>query len=65
MFNQPLPPHLITRDTSKHCSVCGFEFPANSRPASRKAFEEHVRTMHIAKRPLPRAARRRKTFPPT
>ena len=62
MFMQPLPPHLVTRAASKSCSVCGHEFPANSQPLLRNVFEEHVRTMHIAKRPLPRSVHRRVGF---
>ena len=62
MFMQPLPPHLVTRAASKSCSVCGHEFSANSQPLLRNVFEEHVRTMHIAKRPLPRSVHRRVDF---
>jgi hypothetical protein len=39
-------PHLTSVDGVKMCSVCKQPFPENSQPSVRKAFAQHVRTVH-------------------
>lgn len=39
-------PHLTSHDDVKCCSVCGKEFPPDSKPSISKAFVAHVRAEH-------------------
>ena len=44
-------PHLTSKDAVKCCSVCGKQFPDDSKPSISKALVAHVREEH--KRPEP------------
>jgi hypothetical protein len=44
-----IPPYLTTVSEKKVCSVCGLEFPKDSKPSVSRAFAEHVRKIHKKK----------------
>jgi hypothetical protein len=45
-----IPPYLTTVSGKKCCSVCGLQFPKDSKTTLSKAFAEHVRKAHPSKR---------------